>query len=249
MIRVVRGCALILCALASIARAEIVVVDDVGNEIVLQQPAERIVSLAPHVTEVLYEAGAGETFDRYLAQAERNYEVGMEHFVYTDRSRLRDFVDLDVLRNARGLTLLGSMADHVANYFEHPKLRQLVQYSLVFLGGSPKNTPALYSLMSHVDFGLGVHYPEGGMAAVVDAVVLVINVWFFAVLILAILSWISPGGPNPVAEILERITDPVLRPVRRVVPLVGGIDLSPLVVLIGLQVLKMLIVRPLLALA
>ena len=118
-----------------------------------------------------YEDGAGEALERYLEQAERNYDVGMEHFVYTDRTRLRDFVDMDVLRNARGLTLLGSMQDHVEDYFEHPKLQQLVQYSLVFLGGSPSNTPALYSLMSHVDVGLGVHYPDGGLGAVVDAVV------------------------------------------------------------------------------
>jgi len=118
-----------------------------------------------------YEPGAGEALERYLDQAERNYRVGMDQFVYTDRSRFRDFLDLDVVRSARGLTLLGSMAGHVSKYFDHPKLRQLVQYSLVFLGGSPKNTPALYSLMSHVDFGLGVHYPDGGLGAVVDAVV------------------------------------------------------------------------------
>jgi YggT family protein len=101
-------------------------------------------------------------------------------------------------------------------------------------------------------YAVGIaHVWAGSLAwlALVDLLVLFINVWFFAVLILAILSWIAPGGPNPVAEVLERITDPVLRPVRRVVPLVGGIDLSPLVVLIGLQVLKMLLVRPLLALA
>ena len=118
-----------------------------------------------------FEPGGGRALERYLEQAERNYRVGMEQFVYTDRSSFRDFLDVDVLRSARGLTLLGSMDEHVRNYFDHPKLRKLVQYSLVFLGGSPSNTPALYSLMSHVDFGLGVHYPEGGMAAVVDAVV------------------------------------------------------------------------------
>jgi phytoene desaturase len=118
-----------------------------------------------------YEDGAGESLERYLVQARETYERGMEHFVYTDRPRFRDYVDLDVLRNARGLGLLGSMEDHVADYFDHPKLRQLVQYSLVFLGGSPTNTPALYNLMSHVDFGLGVHYPDGGMGSVVDGVV------------------------------------------------------------------------------
>jgi phytoene desaturase len=117
-----------------------------------------------------YEAGAGEALDRYLEQAAYTYDVGMEHFVYEHRPRLRDYVDLDVLRNAHGLSLLGTMGDHVADYFDHPKLRQIVQYSLVFLGGSPHNTPALYNLMSHVDFNLGVYYPEGGMGGVVDGI-------------------------------------------------------------------------------
>jgi phytoene desaturase len=62
------------------------------------------------------------------------------------------------------------MQDHVEDYFEHPKLQQIMQYTLVFLGGAPDNTPALYNLMSHVDFNLGVYYPEGGLGAVVDAV-------------------------------------------------------------------------------
>ena len=118
-----------------------------------------------------YEPGAGEALDRYLEKARYNYEVGMEHFVYEDRPRLRDYVDTDVLKHAHGLSLLGSMQGHVEDYFEHPKLQQLMQYSLVFLGGSPTNTPALYNLMSHVDFNMGVHYPDGGIAAVVDGIV------------------------------------------------------------------------------
>jgi phytoene desaturase len=118
-----------------------------------------------------YETGAGEALERYLARAEDSYERGMEHFVYTDRSRFRDYASLDVVRNAKGLNLLGSMREHVADYFEHPKLRQVMQYSLVFLGGAPRNTPAIYNLMSHVDFNLGVYYPDGGMGAVVDGVV------------------------------------------------------------------------------
>jgi len=118
-----------------------------------------------------YEDGAGAAFEAYLREAERTYEIGMEHFVYEDRSNPRDWLDPSLARHSRGLSFLGSMEDHVADYFEHPKLRQIVQYSLVFLGGSPSNTPALYNLMSHVDFGLGVWYPEGGMGAVVDALV------------------------------------------------------------------------------
>jgi len=118
-----------------------------------------------------YEPGAGDAFEAYLEKAKQNYEVGMRHFVYEDRPRLRDYVDADVLQNARALSLLGSMQDHVEEYFDHPKLQQIVQYTLVFLGGSPTNTPALYNLMSHVDFNLGVYYPEGGMQGVVDGIV------------------------------------------------------------------------------
>ena len=118
-----------------------------------------------------YEPGAGAKLDEYLAKSKRNYEIGMEHFVYEHRDRLRDFVDPDVLRYSWGLSLIGSMQDHVENYFDHPKLQQIMQYTLVFLGGSPQNTPALYNLMSHVDFNLGVYYPEGGTGAVVDGIV------------------------------------------------------------------------------
>jgi len=115
-----------------------------------------------------YEAGGGEAFEEYLAEAEHTYDVGMEHFVYEERSRFHDLLDPDVLRAGPGLTMLGSMQDHVEKYFDNPKLQQLLQYTLVFLGGSPHNTPALYNLMSHVDYNMGVFYPEGGMYSLVE---------------------------------------------------------------------------------
>jgi phytoene desaturase len=119
-----------------------------------------------------YEPGAGEAFEDYLATSERHYETAMNKFVYEDRSKLRDWVDLDVMTAAPvGLQLIGSMQSHVEDYFEHPKLQQIMQYTLVFLGGSPRTTPALYNMMSHVDFNLGVYYPDGGVGAVVDGLV------------------------------------------------------------------------------
>ncbi|EMA22066.1 carotenoid 3,4-desaturase [Haloarcula marismortui] len=119
-----------------------------------------------------YEPGAGEAFRDYLATSERHYETAMNKFVYEDRSELRDWVDLDVMTAAPvGLQLIGTMQSHVEDYFEHPKLQQIMQYTLVFLGGSPRTTPALYNMMSHVDFNLGVYYPDGGVGAVVDGLV------------------------------------------------------------------------------
>ncbi len=117
-----------------------------------------------------YEDGAGDALQSYLEESKRTYEVGMEEFVYKDRSRLRDWIDPGLIK-ARDLTIRGTMQEHVETYFDHPKLQQLMQYTLIFLGGSPTNTPALYNLMSHVDFNLGVWYPEGGLGAVVDALV------------------------------------------------------------------------------
>ncbi|ESS05305.1 MAG: phytoene desaturase [uncultured archaeon A07HB70] len=136
-----------------------------GDQVDLHADFERNVE-----TFESYEDGAGEALREYLRKSEENYRIGMEHFVYEDRASLRDYADADVARNARGLSLVGSMQDHVEDYFDSPKLQQIVQYSLVFLGGSPHNTPALYNLMSHVDFNLGVYYPDGGLAAVVDGV-------------------------------------------------------------------------------
>ncbi|HET7323633.1 MAG TPA: phytoene desaturase family protein [Halococcus sp.] len=118
-----------------------------------------------------YEQGGAKAFDDYLNRSERTYKAAMERFVYTDRPTLRDWVDFDVFRSAPvGVSLLRSMESHVSNYFEDPKLQQIMQYTLVFLGGSPKNTPALYTMMSHVDFNLGVYYPEGGFGGVVDGI-------------------------------------------------------------------------------
>lgn len=119
-----------------------------------------------------YEAGGGDALEEYLETSSDHYDISMNQFVYEDRPRLRDWIDLDVIRATPvGLRLLGTMDGYVSKYFEHPKLRQIMQYSLVFLGGAPHNTPAVYNMMGHVDFNLGVYYPENGLSSVVDACV------------------------------------------------------------------------------
>ena len=115
-----------------------------------------------------HETGAGERLDDYLDDAAEAYELGMDRFVYPSRSRLRDMLDADIVRSSRALPKLRRMDDYVSDYFESEKLRQIAEYKLVFLGGSPYNTPAIYTLMSHVDMNLGVYHPTGGIASVVD---------------------------------------------------------------------------------
>ena len=81
--------------------------------------------------------------------------------------------------------------------------------------------------------------------SVADLLGLLINVFFWAVIIQAIMSWFNPDPRQPVVSLLYQLTYPILRPVRNLLPPISGLDLSPILVIIVLQLLKMLLVAPL----
>ena len=78
------------------------------------------------------------------------------------------------------------------------------------------------------------------MSFFVNAVLLIIEIYTFVIFIRAILSWFSPR-PNTLTIILGRITEPVLEPIRNILPRTGGLDLSPLVAIILLQIIHYII--------
>jgi phytoene desaturase len=117
------------------------------------------------------EPGAAAAFDRYLAEAKVKYDVSVQAILYRNFIKPWDFLAKDVRDKGRQLQVFESMERYVGRYFKTEKMRQIILYTLVFLGGIPRNTPALYSLMAHVDFNLGVWYPDGGMIAVTRALV------------------------------------------------------------------------------
>lgn len=73
-----------------------------------------------------------------------------------------------------------------------------------------------------------------------------VNIYFFAIILLVIASWVMPGNYNPLLAILYSLTEPLMHPARRIMPPISGFDLSPLIVLIGLHLLSMLLIDPLL---
>jgi len=81
--------------------------------------------------------------------------------------------------------------------------------------------------------------------ALPELVALVINFYLFAVLVQVIFSWINPGGYSPPLALLDRLTAPLMRPARRLIPSMGGLDLSPMAVIVALVVLEMLLLPPL----
>lgn len=70
------------------------------------------------------------------------------------------------------------------------------------------------------------------ITTIVKLIVLSINLFVYAIFIRVILSWISPGGYNPATAIITTLTEPVLRPFRRLLPPMGGFDLSPILAII-----------------
>lgn len=77
--------------------------------------------------------------------------------------------------------------------------------------------------------------------ALMSLVLTVLQFYTFAIFIYVLLSWVAPGTYSPGAMLLASLCEPILRPVRRVIPPIGGIDLSALFVIIGLQALSILI--------
>ncbi len=114
------------------------------------------------------ESGSGEKLDAFLKEAAYKYEVGINKLVYKPGQSVTEFMDWDTIKGVFKLDVFTSMEKHIGKYFKHAKLRQLMEFPVLFLGALPKDTPALYSLMNYADIKLGTWYPKKGMYAVVD---------------------------------------------------------------------------------
>ena len=117
------------------------------------------------------EPGAGLRLRAFLAEARTKYEIGMGTFVWKPAHSVMEFASWQTLKDATRLTLFKSFSAHARQYFKHPKLLQIIEFPVLFLGAKPEKTPALYSLMNYADSALGTWYPMGGMHEIVRAMV------------------------------------------------------------------------------
>jgi YggT family protein len=79
------------------------------------------------------------------------------------------------------------------------------------------------------------------LLAVARLLDLVLDVYMWIIIARALISWVNPDPYNPVVRFLYRVTEPVLRPIRRRMPAMAGLDLSPMIVLLGIYLLKRLL--------
>lgn len=119
------------------------------------------------------EPGAGRALKRYVARSKEIYEFALRYFLYSNFDSVSSLVNSSIISQAIPLLSLAltPLHSHVKKSFKHPRLQQLMEYPMVFLGSSPFSAPALYSLMSALDFDEGVWYPKGTMYAFVDSLV------------------------------------------------------------------------------
>jgi phytoene desaturase len=118
-----------------------------------------------------YEAGSAEKLDHFLKEAEYKYKVGMGEFVHKPGHSIMDFADIRVFKAVFRLQMLSKMSTHVEKLFKNEKLRELLKFPVLFLGATPEDTPAMYSLMNYADLVLGTWYPKGGMHKIIEGMV------------------------------------------------------------------------------
>ena len=119
------------------------------------------------------EPGAGRRLQRYVAKSSRAYVIAVEHFLYNNFSSvssLRAMLRWPVLRHSFDMLglVMRTLDGYVSNQFRDIRLKQLLEYHMVFLGSSPFQAPAIYTLMSHLDYRSGVYYPRRGMLSLID---------------------------------------------------------------------------------
>src|SRR5215210_109408 len=115
------------------------------------------------------EPGSAKQLDIFLKEAAFKYKTGMQKLVLKPGLSVSEFIDWDVMKGILKLDLFSSIKSHVAHFFKASRLRELLEFPVLFLGALPENTPALYSLMNYADIMGGTWFPKGGMYSIAEA--------------------------------------------------------------------------------
>jgi phytoene desaturase len=119
------------------------------------------------------QSGAFQGFERYHEEGKRHYHLAMDRLVNRDFRRFSDFFSLS---NLPLLFQVKPLVRHYANmsaYFNHPWLKAAFTFQDVYMGLSPFDAPATFSLMPYTELEHGVWYPKGGMYSIVEALMVI----------------------------------------------------------------------------
>lgn len=115
------------------------------------------------------EKGAGQQLEKFLAQAKKKYEIGIQELVYKPNLSFTEYLHIGLLKGLLESDVFTSMRSHIAKYFSDAKIKELLEFPVLFLGAGAQDIPALYSLMNYADIVGGTWYPMGGMHLIAKA--------------------------------------------------------------------------------
>lgn len=143
-----------------------VVFKDKGEDVLMYSDIER-----DSRTFERLEPGSAVRLRDYLSQSAIQYKTATDAVLYKNCDSVLDFICPEMRESGKSMPIFTKMHDYVSRYFQRDLVQKLVEYQLVFLGSSPYETPALYNIMSHIDFNMGVFYPMGGIYTIAQSLV------------------------------------------------------------------------------
>lgn len=114
------------------------------------------------------ETGSGKNLDTFMKVAKSNYDIAIGEMVYKPGESVFELLSAQTMLKVR--RFISTIQRDIRKKFRNPKLIQILEFPVLFLGAKPSNTPSFYSFMNHADFALGTWYPEKGMFTVVEAI-------------------------------------------------------------------------------
>ncbi len=148
-------------------------------ELIKLNPAYRVyygvdnfINIADNLPEIAavfenLEQGSGRKLVSFMEEAKRNYDIAIKDLVYRPGESIFELITPKTA--ARVGQFFSNISKDVRSEFKNPKLIQILEFPVLFLGAKPSDTPSFYSFMNYADFGLGTWHPKTGMHDVVQA--------------------------------------------------------------------------------
>src|SRR5690606_16287571 len=114
------------------------------------------------------EPGSSMKLQKFIDAAQNNYNVAIKDLVYRPGVSPLELVTPVTIKKIG--QFFSTVSRDVRKEFKNPKLIQILEFPVLFLGAKPSDTPSFYSFMNYADFGLGTWHPEGGMYKVIEGI-------------------------------------------------------------------------------
>lgn len=134
---------------------------------------QEFITIADNLPEIIQtfesiEKGSGFELADFIAKAQSNYEIAIKDLVYRPGISPLELVTLETAKKID--QFFGNISKDIRRKFNNPKLIQILEFPVLFLGAKPSDTPSFYSFMNFADFGLGTWHPKNGMYSVILAI-------------------------------------------------------------------------------